>query len=189
MAAAATVAALAQQPQRISDQVESGEDRGARAGRQLRHDVGLHKAIFTDRIKPAHVIRKVLLRQVAILNYVNPFWGGGGSLAFIVRLWLDLLLLLGHRLVGPRRRPGRWCRRRLIDEIGRAVAFGLIGEIVPSARHVQQISPFCRIVRLVDQLQTTYGIPPIVFWLAHTRARPSARPTVPTRFAAVSSSK
>jgi RND family efflux transporter MFP subunit len=30
-------------------------------------------AIFTDRIKPAHVIRKVLLRQIAILNYVNPF--------------------------------------------------------------------------------------------------------------------
>jgi len=30
-------------------------------------------AIFTDRIRPSHVIRKVLLRQVAILNYVNPF--------------------------------------------------------------------------------------------------------------------
>lgn len=30
-------------------------------------------AIFTDRIKPAHVIRKVLLRQIAILNYINPF--------------------------------------------------------------------------------------------------------------------
>jgi multidrug resistance efflux pump len=30
-------------------------------------------AIFTDHIKPAHVIRRVLLRQVAILNYVNPF--------------------------------------------------------------------------------------------------------------------
>jgi len=30
-------------------------------------------AIFTDRVKPAHVIRKVLLRQIAILNYVNPF--------------------------------------------------------------------------------------------------------------------
>lgn len=30
-------------------------------------------AIFTDRVKPAHVIRKVLLRQVAILNYINPF--------------------------------------------------------------------------------------------------------------------
>lgn len=30
-------------------------------------------AIFTDRVKPAHVIRKVLLRQIAITNYVNPF--------------------------------------------------------------------------------------------------------------------
>lgn len=30
-------------------------------------------AIFTERVKAAHVIRKVLLRQVAILNYVNPF--------------------------------------------------------------------------------------------------------------------
>jgi hypothetical protein len=30
-------------------------------------------AIFTDHVKAAHVIRKVLLRQVAILNYVNPF--------------------------------------------------------------------------------------------------------------------
>ena len=30
-------------------------------------------ATFTEHIKPAHVIRKVLLRQIAILNYVNPF--------------------------------------------------------------------------------------------------------------------
>jgi RND family efflux transporter MFP subunit len=30
-------------------------------------------AIFTDRVKVAHVIRKVLLRQIAIMNYVNPF--------------------------------------------------------------------------------------------------------------------
>jgi RND family efflux transporter MFP subunit len=30
-------------------------------------------AIFTDRVKVAHVIRKVLLRQIAILNYINPF--------------------------------------------------------------------------------------------------------------------
>jgi RND family efflux transporter MFP subunit len=29
-------------------------------------------AIFTDRAKAAHVIRKVLLRQIAITNYVNP---------------------------------------------------------------------------------------------------------------------
>jgi multidrug resistance efflux pump len=30
-------------------------------------------AVFTEHIKAAHVIRQVLLRQVAILNYVNPF--------------------------------------------------------------------------------------------------------------------
>jgi RND family efflux transporter MFP subunit len=30
-------------------------------------------AIFTDHVTVSHVIRRVLLRQVAILNYVNPF--------------------------------------------------------------------------------------------------------------------
>jgi len=30
-------------------------------------------AIFTDQVKPTHLIRKVLLRQVAITNYINPF--------------------------------------------------------------------------------------------------------------------
>jgi multidrug resistance efflux pump len=30
-------------------------------------------AIYTDRIKPSHIIRKVILRQIAIVNYVNPF--------------------------------------------------------------------------------------------------------------------
>jgi RND family efflux transporter MFP subunit len=30
-------------------------------------------AIFTEAAKPTHVIRKILLREVAILNYVNPF--------------------------------------------------------------------------------------------------------------------
>jgi RND family efflux transporter MFP subunit len=30
-------------------------------------------AIYTDHVKVAHVIRKVLLRQIAITNYVNPF--------------------------------------------------------------------------------------------------------------------
>jgi multidrug resistance efflux pump len=30
-------------------------------------------AIFTDHVKAAHLIRKVLLRQIAITNYVNPF--------------------------------------------------------------------------------------------------------------------
>jgi multidrug resistance efflux pump len=30
-------------------------------------------AIYTDRLKATHVVRRVLLRQTAILNYVNPF--------------------------------------------------------------------------------------------------------------------
>jgi RND family efflux transporter MFP subunit len=30
-------------------------------------------AIFTEHVKAAHVIRRVLLRQIAILNYLNPF--------------------------------------------------------------------------------------------------------------------
>jgi hypothetical protein len=30
-------------------------------------------AIFTPHIKPSHIIRKVILRQIAIVNYVNPF--------------------------------------------------------------------------------------------------------------------
>lgn len=30
-------------------------------------------AIFTDHVKVSHIIRRVLLRQVAILDYVNPF--------------------------------------------------------------------------------------------------------------------
>lgn len=30
-------------------------------------------AIFTEHVRPAHMIRKVLLRQIAITNYVNPF--------------------------------------------------------------------------------------------------------------------
>jgi len=30
-------------------------------------------AIFTERVKASHLIRRVILRQVAILNYVNPF--------------------------------------------------------------------------------------------------------------------
>lgn len=30
-------------------------------------------AIYTDRVTPTHIVRRVLLRQVAILNYVNPF--------------------------------------------------------------------------------------------------------------------
>lgn len=30
-------------------------------------------AIFTDRLKATHVVRRVVLRQTAILNHVNPF--------------------------------------------------------------------------------------------------------------------
>jgi RND family efflux transporter MFP subunit len=30
-------------------------------------------AIFTEAVRATHIIRKVLLRQIAILNYVNPF--------------------------------------------------------------------------------------------------------------------
>jgi RND family efflux transporter MFP subunit len=30
-------------------------------------------AIYTDHVKAAHVIRRVILRQTAILNYINPF--------------------------------------------------------------------------------------------------------------------
>ena len=30
-------------------------------------------AIYTDHVKASHAIRKVLLRQIAILNYINPF--------------------------------------------------------------------------------------------------------------------
>jgi len=30
-------------------------------------------AIFTEHVMVSHVIRKVLLRQIAILNYFNPF--------------------------------------------------------------------------------------------------------------------
>jgi RND family efflux transporter MFP subunit len=30
-------------------------------------------AIFTDHVRVAHVIRRVVLRQIAILNYINPF--------------------------------------------------------------------------------------------------------------------
>jgi len=30
-------------------------------------------AIYTEHLKPTHMVRRVLLRQVAISNYVNPF--------------------------------------------------------------------------------------------------------------------
>ena len=30
-------------------------------------------AIYTEHLKPTHVVRRVILRQIAVLNYVNPF--------------------------------------------------------------------------------------------------------------------
>jgi RND family efflux transporter MFP subunit len=30
-------------------------------------------AIYTEHLKPTHIVRRVILRQVAILNYINPF--------------------------------------------------------------------------------------------------------------------
>jgi len=30
-------------------------------------------AIFAERVKPAHIIRKVILRRTLIVNYLNPF--------------------------------------------------------------------------------------------------------------------
>jgi hypothetical protein len=30
-------------------------------------------AIFTERVRPVHLIRRIVLRQIAIVNYVNPF--------------------------------------------------------------------------------------------------------------------
>ncbi|EIM26809.1 hypothetical protein MicloDRAFT_00033590 [Microvirga lotononidis] len=31
------------------------------------------RMIYTDHVQAAHMIRKVVLRQTAILNYVDPF--------------------------------------------------------------------------------------------------------------------
>ncbi len=47
-------------------------DDAAIAGRLPAGSTG-DAAIFTDHVKVAHIIRKVLLRQIAITNYVNPF--------------------------------------------------------------------------------------------------------------------
>jgi hypothetical protein len=30
-------------------------------------------AIYTEHVKATHIIRRVILRQLGILNYVNPF--------------------------------------------------------------------------------------------------------------------
>ncbi len=45
----------------------------ATAARQLPAGSTGQAAIFTPRVRASHVIRKVLLRQIAILNYINPF--------------------------------------------------------------------------------------------------------------------
>jgi hypothetical protein len=45
----------------------------AEAARRLPAGSAGDAAIFTDRVKMSHVIRKVLLRQIAITNYVIPF--------------------------------------------------------------------------------------------------------------------
>lgn len=47
-------------------------DDKAIAGRLPAGSIGT-AAIFTDRVKAAHVIRQVVLRQVAIMNYILPF--------------------------------------------------------------------------------------------------------------------
>jgi multidrug resistance efflux pump len=45
----------------------------ADVARQLPAGATGEAAIYTAHIKPAHIIRKVVLRQIAILNYINPF--------------------------------------------------------------------------------------------------------------------
>jgi hypothetical protein len=30
-------------------------------------------AIYTGHLKPTHVVRRVILQQIAILNFINPF--------------------------------------------------------------------------------------------------------------------
>jgi multidrug resistance efflux pump len=45
----------------------------AAAARNLPAGSAGQAAIFTDRVTTSHLIRKVLLRQIAILNYINPF--------------------------------------------------------------------------------------------------------------------
>lgn len=42
-------------------------------GRSLPAGSAGDAAVFTDHVKSTHVIRKVVLRQIAITNYVNPF--------------------------------------------------------------------------------------------------------------------
>jgi RND family efflux transporter MFP subunit len=47
-------------------------DDASAAGRLPAGSAGL-AAIYTDHVKASHVIRQVILRQTAILNYINPF--------------------------------------------------------------------------------------------------------------------
>lgn len=46
---------------------------GAEVAKRLPAGATGTAAIFTDHVKVSHLIRRVLLRQVAILDYVNPF--------------------------------------------------------------------------------------------------------------------
>jgi multidrug resistance efflux pump len=45
----------------------------AEVARRLPAGTAGDAAIYTDHVKVSHVIRRVLLRQIAILNYINPF--------------------------------------------------------------------------------------------------------------------
>jgi RND family efflux transporter MFP subunit len=45
----------------------------AEAARNLPAGTTGTAAIYTEHLKPTHVVRRVILRQIAILNYVNPF--------------------------------------------------------------------------------------------------------------------
>jgi hypothetical protein len=44
----------------------------ARMAQPARRRRGLKPDIYTNHVKLTHVIRKVILRQIAITNYVNP---------------------------------------------------------------------------------------------------------------------
>ena len=46
---------------------------GADVARNLPAGTAGTAAIYTDHLKPTHVVRRVILRQIAIINYVNPF--------------------------------------------------------------------------------------------------------------------
>ena len=50
-----------------------GQARRPQARRQPAGGTAGDAAIYTEHIKPSHIIRKVILRQIAIVNYVNPF--------------------------------------------------------------------------------------------------------------------